>query len=178
MFPNTPLPTGFGSSSSIRFSASSLSDSASAVFSSAFLSASTRASSSAFSAAILSASALAASSLRDFSPTMAFQASTVLCASAAAASFSLIDRNNSSGVSPFSFSAFAAFSLAIVSVLLCVNTLTYDFGQYPKHCKMHILALADCLLQQEVVCQQFYIHLMSTILAILTKKHLCGCFFQ
>ena len=37
--------------------------------------------------------------------------STVLCASATAASFSLIDRNNSSGVSPFSFSAFAAFNL-------------------------------------------------------------------
>lgn len=76
--------------------------------------------------------------------------------------------------------AIAVFSPAIVSVLLCVNTLTYDFGQYPKHCKMHILdlALADCLLRQEVVCQQSYIHLMSTILAILTKKHLCGCFFS
>ena len=77
MFPNTPLPTGFGSSSSIRFSAS----------------------------------ALAASSLRDFSPTMAFQAATSLCVSATAFSFSLIDRNNPSGVSPFSFSAFAAFNL-------------------------------------------------------------------
>ena len=58
-----------------------------------------------------SASALAASSLRDFSPTMAFQASTSLSVSATAASFSLIDRNNSSGVSPFSFSAFADFNL-------------------------------------------------------------------
>ena len=63
------------------------------------------------SAAFLSASALAASSLRDISPTMAFQASTTLSASATAASFSLIDCNNSSGVSPFSFSAFAAFNL-------------------------------------------------------------------
>ena len=62
------------------------------------------------SAAFLSASALAAYSLRDFSPTMAFQAATSLCASATAFSFSLIDRNNSSGVSPFSFSAFAAFN--------------------------------------------------------------------
>ena len=76
MFPNTPLPTGFGSSSSIRFSASSLADSVSAVFSSAFclamrsssafLSDSTRASSSAFSAAILSASFFSAS-MRVFS---------------------------------------------------------------------------------------------------------------
>ena len=70
-------------------------------------------------------------------------------------------------------------SSSVNSVLLCVNTLTYDFGQHPQHSKMHILALAlpDSLLRQEV-CQQSYIHLMSTILAILAKKHLCGCFFH
>ena len=145
--PNVVVPSDETTKGCAFSSRSFLSSSSVLRSSSAFLSASTRASSSAFSAAILSASffsasmrvfssasarsrssaaflsasafsvamrsasALAASSLRYFSPTMAFQASPVLCASATAASFSLIDCNNSSGVSPFSFSAFAAFNL-------------------------------------------------------------------
>ena len=86
-FPIFGLPTfsAFLSASILSRSSASARSRSSAAFLSA----------SAFSVAMRSASALAATSL---------------CASATAFSFSLIDRNNSSGVSPFSFSAFAAFN--------------------------------------------------------------------
>ena len=88
-FPIFGLPTfsAFLSASILSRSSASARSRSSAAFLSA----------SAFSVAMRSASALAATSLS-------------LCASATAFSFSLIDRNNSSGVSPFSFSAFAAFN--------------------------------------------------------------------
>ena len=90
-------------------------------------------------------------------------------------------------------------SLAIVGMLLCVNTLTYYIGQHPQHCKMHILALAfsDCLLRQEfansrvadaylslaarliiAVCPRYVLFRPRPCLFIVFEAVVCVCIYQ